>query len=226
MMLRPLLLSGGLLLAAASHAAGDSATPGRDNDFALPAPGTYPLQHIMHAPDGIVLDTDDEPKPLTQFTTGKVTVLSFIYTSCSDAWGCPLAYEVMEGLKKSLDLEAALLPHLRFVSLSFDPEHDTPETMRMYGGSHRADKAGLPWYFLTTPSPLALRPLLSGFGQDLSIVVDEEGKSTGSLSHVLKVFLIDRNASVREIYSTSFLVPQVLLNDIKTLLIEQGAILN
>lgn len=225
-MLRLLLLCSGLYLAAASPAAGEPGEPGKSPGFELPPAGTYPLEHIMPAPDGMVLDTDDEPKPLAQFTTGKVTVLSFMYTSCSDAWGCPLAYEVMEGLKKSLDREAALLPHLRFVSLSFDPEHDTPETMRLYGGSHRADKDGLPWYFLTTPSPMALRPLLNGFGQDLSIVVDEDGKSTGSLSHVLKVFLIDRNASVREIYSTSFLVPQVLLNDIKTLLIEQGVIPN
>jgi hypothetical protein len=73
---------------------------------------------------------------------------------------------------------------------------------------------------------MELRPMLEGFGQDLSVVLDENGKSTGSLSHVLKVFLIDRRGSIREIYSTSFLLPQVVLNDIRTLLIEQGISVN
>ena len=180
----------------------------------------------MPAPDGTVLDSDDQAKPLARFTTGKVTVLSFMYTSCSDVWGCPFAYQVIQELKKSLDRETGLLPHLRFVSLSFDPDHDTPEAMRLYGGSHMAGTGGLPWYFLTTPSPKELRPMLEGFGQDLSVVLDENGKSTGSLSHVLKVFLIDRRVSIREIYSTSFLLPQVVLNDIRTLLIEQGTAIN
>jgi hypothetical protein len=54
------------------------------------------------------------------------------------------------------------------------------------------------------------------------VVRDENGKSTGSPSNVLKVFLIDRCGSIREIYTTSFLLPQVVLNDIRTLLIDQG----
>jgi cytochrome oxidase Cu insertion factor (SCO1/SenC/PrrC family) len=40
---------------------------------------------------------------------------------------------------------------------------------------------------------------------------------------VLKVFLIDRSGSIREIYTSTFLQPQVVMNDIKTLLMEQGA---
>jgi cytochrome oxidase Cu insertion factor (SCO1/SenC/PrrC family) len=76
--------------------------------------------------------------------------------------------------------------------------------------------------FLTTPSALDLRPTLAGFGQDLSVVLDENDKSTGSLSHVLELFLIDRRGSIREIYTTSNFLPQVVLNDIRTLLIEQG----
>lgn len=219
---RFLALCGGLFLAAVAFAAEDDGRPARQLEFVPPPAGSYRLEHIMSAPGGTVLDTDDQPKPLDRFTTGKITLLSFMYTSCSDVWGCPFAYQVMADLKKTLDRETALLPHLRFVSLSFDPDHDTPEAMRLYGGSHRADKDGLPWYFLTPASSMALRPMLEGFGQDLSVLLDQNGKSTGSLSHVLKVFLIDRSASVREIYSTSFLLPQVVLNDIRTLLIEQG----
>ena len=180
-----------------------------------PPAGSYRLAHIMPAPDGTVLDTDDQTKPLARFTTGKVTVMSFLYTSSRDFWGCPLAYQMMQDLKKSPDRETGPLPHLRFVSLSFDPDHDTPEAMRRYGGSHMAGTGGLPWYFLTTPSPKELRPMLEGFGQDVSAAHD--GAGPRRLDHTLRVFLIDRRARVREIYSSAYLLPDVIVNDILTL---------
>ena len=36
------------------------------------------------------------------------------------------------------------------------------------------------------------------------------------------MFLIDRNGTVREIYTTDYLLPEVVINDIKTLLMEDG----
>jgi hypothetical protein len=48
------------------------------------------------------------------------------------------------------------------------------------------------------------------------------GRAWRELSHVLKVFLIDRAGDVREIYSSLFLHPQTVLNDIETLLLEEG----
>jgi cytochrome oxidase Cu insertion factor (SCO1/SenC/PrrC family) len=210
----------GALACAASLAYGGAIAP---LEFVPPAPGTYRLEHIMRAPEGTVLDVDDRPRPLSEFTSGRITLLAFIYTHCSDAWGCPLAYEVMDALKAEIDREAGLRAKLRFVSLSFDPDRDTPEVMQVYGGSHVVDRYGMPWFFLTTPSPRELKPLLEGFDQGLSVVLDENGKPTAMLSHLLKVFLIDRAGEVREIYSTVWLQPKVVLNDIRTLLLEEGA---
>ena len=48
------------------------------------------------------------------------------------------------------------------------------------------------------------------------------GRPAGPLAHVLKVFLIDTRRVVREIYTTSYLYPEVILNDIKTLRLEDG----
>jgi protein SCO1 len=187
-------------------------------DFAPPAPGTYKLQHILSAPAGTVLDAHGRAKPFSRFTTGKVTVLSLIYTKCSDGMGCPLATHRMKELKQRLDEQPRWIPELRFVSLSFDPDHDTPEVMRRYRRGFVSGAGGVPWHFLTTRSRSDVEPLVRGLGQD--VWVPREG--SGSLSHVLKVFLIDRRGSVREIYSTSFLHTQVLLNDIQTLLLEDG----
>ena len=55
-----------------------------------------------------------------------------------------------------------------------------------------------------------------------SLVLDAYGRPAGPLAHVLKVFLIDARGVVREIYTTSYLYPEVILNDIKTLRLEDG----
>ncbi|HWE24503.1 MAG TPA: SCO family protein [Myxococcales bacterium] len=200
------------------------ATAGARADDALgfvpPAPGTYKLQHIMRAPDGTVLDVDGKAKPFSRFATGKVTVLSLVYTRCSDGRGCPMASYLLKSLKARIDHERGLSERLRFVSLSFDPRNDTPEVMRGYRETYAPEKAGLPWYFLTTRSPHELEPLLAGLGQDVWVAQGSEAE-TGPLPHLLKVFLLDGHGSVREIYTTSFLQPQVMLNDIKTLLLEE-----
>ena len=58
--------------------------------------GTYTLYPIMRAPSGVVVDLDGRSRRLAEFTTGKITLLSFVYTRCRDAWGCPLAYRVFD----------------------------------------------------------------------------------------------------------------------------------
>jgi cytochrome oxidase Cu insertion factor (SCO1/SenC/PrrC family) len=189
-----------------------------------PAPGTYRLHRIMAAPNGTVLDVDGRARPLSHFLHDSITLLGFIYTTCVDPDGCPLAYRVFDALKESIVATPALNGRVRLVTLSFDPARDTPTVMRRYAGSRVRDEGrGLSWYFLTTRSVRELVPLVDGFGQDVRYSVDPaNGRTRRELSHVLKVFLIDRAGSVREIYSSAFLHPRVVLNDIETLLMEDG----
>jgi len=198
---------------------------GRDAtlEFEPPGPGTYRLHRIMPAPDGRVLDTEGRSQKLSRFLQDKITLLGFIYTTCSDPEGCPLAYRVFDGLKKEIQAAPALHGEVRFVTLSFDPARDSPEVMKHYAGSRIRESQGLSWYFLTTRSARDLLPLVEGFGQDIRYSLDKStGRPVRELSHVLKVFLIDRSGSIREIYTSTFLHPRVVMNDIKTLLMEEG----
>ena len=211
-----------LAVAPAAHAHPDAPLPALD--FEPPAPGTYALHRIMAAPEGEVLDVDGRARPLSRFTRERVTVLGFIYTTCVDPQGCPLAYRIFGALRHAIADTPALRGLVRFVTLSFDPARDPPEVMRGYAASRlKDDGRGVPWYFLTTGSARELMPLVEGFGQDVRVTLD---RSTGTprreLSHVLKVFLIDPTGFVREIYSSAFLHPKTVLNDIETLLLEQG----
>jgi protein SCO1/2 len=199
----------------------DDRLPGAGTmDFVPPPPGSYPLHAIMRAPDGPVLDRDGRRRPLSRFTSGKITLLGFIYTSCADPRGCPLTTQVFHTVRHRVSEDSALRARVRLVSLSFDPARDTPATMRRYAADVPVN--GVEWAFLTTEQPRTLVPLLDGFGQDVRVELDARGRPAGPLAHVLKVFLIDERAVVREIYTTSYLFPEVILNDIKTLRLENG----
>lgn len=190
-------------------------------DFIANPPATYTLQSIQPAGNGWVLEGNWLPRPLAKYTHGAVTLLSFVYSYCSDPVGCPLAYATMADLKARVLADPSLRGQVRFVSLSFDPTNDTPEVMRVYGAAH-AKSSALPWHFLTTYSTRWLLPILQSYGQDVEVELDTRGAATRARTHMLKVFLIDSRSQVREIYSAAFLHPQVMFNDIKTLALEQS----
>jgi cytochrome oxidase Cu insertion factor (SCO1/SenC/PrrC family) len=194
-------------------------------EFVPPAPGTYALPPIQDAADGAVVDSGGAPRRLHDYLGGRIALLSFIYTRCADAEGCPLATGVLGMVRDALDDEPGLAGAVRLITVSFDPARDTPGAMRRYARQAGRDEAGTAaearvWVFLTTASQADLRPLLDGYGQSIVTEIGEDGRPTGDFSHVLKVYLIDRERRVRNIYSTSFLHPATVLNDVKTLLME------
>jgi cytochrome oxidase Cu insertion factor (SCO1/SenC/PrrC family)/cytochrome c2 len=73
---------------------------------------------------------------------GKIVVISFIYTSCQDL--CPLTTAKMAQLEDKLD--GAVGRDLFFISMSVDPENDTPERMKAFAD---AFDVGPGWLFLT-----------------------------------------------------------------------------
>src|SRR5437899_12610908 len=99
-------------------------------DFVPPPPGSYPLHAIMRAPDGPVLDRDGRRLPLSRFTSGKITLLGFIYTSCADARGCPLTAQVFHTVRHRVSEDPELRERVRLVSLRFDPARASPAGTR------------------------------------------------------------------------------------------------
>jgi cytochrome oxidase Cu insertion factor (SCO1/SenC/PrrC family) len=157
---------------------------------------------------------------LADLTSGKITLLTFFYTYCADPWGCPYAYWTLSGLRDRLMADPQLARRVRFVSVSFDPTNDTPEALRRYGARFMNDPR-LEWRFLTASSVADLLPMLDGFGQDVRVERDANGKPTRTINHMLKMFLIDPEGMIREIYSLAYLQQPVMLNDIRTLALEE-----
>lgn len=190
--------------------------------FVANAPSTYSLPLIQPAGDGWVLERNGFPRRLSHYTHGAITLLSFVYSYCTDPVGCPLAYSVFVDVRARVLAEPQLRAKVRFVSLSFDPTNDTPGAMQRYGSTFASAREP-PWHFLTTHSMRFLKPILDAYGQDVEVERDASGAPTRAITHLLKVFLIDARAGVREIYSAAFLHPDVVFNDIRTLARESDA---
>ncbi len=107
---------------------------------------------------------------------GKVWVANFIYTGCTET--CPtqsLRLSVLQG-------EFAKEPDLRLVSITVDPEHDTPEVLAQYAQRYKADPER--WLFLTGPKPVIYALAKDGF--KLSVVDPDDPKQTGGLLRFLE----------------------------------------
>jgi len=184
--------------------------------FEPPESGTYTLPIYPKATNGNVINHKSETKSLYDLFDDRVTLLNFMYTTCTDINGCPLATAVFHKIQQKVSKDPELSKKVRLLSLSFDPKNDTPEIMKLYATG--TDKQLLDWQFLTSSDADALDPILKGYQQRIVREYDENGNYIGSISHILRVFLIDQEKNVRNIYSVSFLHPDLLINDIKTLL--------
>lgn len=76
---------------------------------------------------------------------GKVTLLDFVYTHCTDA--CPLMSATFQEAQRKLADDKLLGSRIMLVSLSVDPQHDTPPVMAEYGQQFKADPTG--WKMIT-----------------------------------------------------------------------------
>ncbi|WP_025166632.1 SCO family protein [Pseudomonas taeanensis] len=88
---------------------------------------------------------------------GRVVLLNVIFTRCEDA--CPLITRKLKEVRDALGEDAG---RVHFVSLSSDPEHDSPQALKAYARKHSADDPN--WTFLTGPKD-QLDVVLARLGQ-------------------------------------------------------------
>ena len=209
------------VLAAISFAGED--TRDSDYDYDPPAPGSYSLPVIKPAADGALLDSNNKSVQLRDLTRGRITVLSFIYTRCAAPKACPYATGVLTQIHDLSVDDKTLAKSMRLVSLSFDPEYDTPQRLATYSENVREKGSGCEWRFATAKSRAELEAILAAYYQ----AVDKRQNPAdpqGPLYHTLRVFLIDREGRIRNIYSSGTLDPRLVIADVKTLLLENARV--
>ncbi|NTW02573.1 MAG: SCO family protein [Oscillochloris sp.] len=178
--LRPLLISGGILLGAVLVLV---------LWFALAQPvKVMPRIRTMPA----FLLTDQHGKPVGDAELGgRMVLLSFSYTRCGT--GCTELNSRLQELRSALTTSGVLGSQLTFATISLDPAHDTPEVLRAYATEIAASPTN--WVFLTG-TPEEIKGLAGG---ELGIYY-EKPDTKGAMEHDQEVLLIDEKSILRARY--------------------------
>lgn len=123
----------------------------------------------------------------------KLWIVDFIFTTCPDV--CPMLTQQLASLRKSLPRDA----RLRFVSISVDPEYDTPERLRAFAELHGANHPD--WFFLTGDASAVKRVVTEGFKQAMQAVPEEPGRPRNVL-HGTHFVLVDGTGTIRGFHRT------------------------
>ena len=168
------------------------------------APAKMVRQSIEgRAPELALVDQSGQPLTLKDLQ-GKVVLLTFTYSSCADV--CPLITAAMAALQQRLT--AAERQQVFFLSVTTQPEVDTPAVLHAYANRLGADLAS--WAFLTG-HPQAVQEVWQAFG----LTVKRRAK--GVVDHPAWTLLIDREGMVRYRYLGSLLEVETILEDMRTL---------
>jgi protein SCO1 len=164
------------------------------------------LPVIGPAPEFSLTSQDGETVTLEDFR-GRALAVTFIYTACPDY--CPMLTAKMVGVQD--DLGDDFGARVAFVSITVDPELDTPEVLRHYALVHGADLQG--WAFLTG-EPEAIAEVTRNYG------VFAQKAVGGEIDHTFLTSLIDPEGILRVQYMGVRFDPDEFRSDLVSLLDE------
>lgn len=162
------------------------------------------LEEPLPAPDFALTDQDGQTVQLSSLR-GKVVVLDFIYTRCPGP--CPLLSRKFAHLQKQLRDGSA--DRVMLLSITIDPEHDTPAVLREYARRYQADTRG--WKFLTG-STADIINVAYQYG------VDYHGDSSGEINHLVATYIINQRGEVVKVFKGPNHTAGALLAEVQKLL--------
>ena len=139
---------------------------------------------------------------------GDVLLVTFIYTRCPFPDYCPLVSRNFSKIYASLRKDPSLGPKIRLLSVSFDPDHDTPAVLRQYADTFRATTGGSPfarWQFAVVP-PKELVNVANFFGLYFSVQGDQ-------IVHSMSTTVISPDGTVYKWYQDNNWAPADLITD-------------
>jgi len=165
------------------------------------------LPVLGSVPDFTLTERSGKPFTRAEFD-GKIWIADFIFTNCGGT--CPIMTTAMAGLQKIIIEDE--MTEVRLVSISVDPERDTPETLSSFANGYGADPSR--WHFLTGDGKAIQELANQGFhlAAATGIAAQEQ------IIHSNRFVLVDRQARIRGYYDgTDEQAVQKLQRDLKNL---------
>jgi protein SCO1/2 len=142
-----------------------------------------PLEIGSRVPDFTLIDQARQRVSLSSLA-GKIVVVNFVYTRCALPQFCLRVSNNFGMLQKRFHKE--LGREVVLLTITFDPERDTPEALAAYASQWKADPKT--WRFLTGPVA-DVRKVCALFG--VEYFPDE-----GLMNHTLRTVVIDRSGTL------------------------------
>ena len=170
--------------------------------------------HTPQPGDGVpdfALVNQSERKIYLHEYRGKVLLLTFIYTRCPLSNYCPLMSRNFAEIDKSLATEPKLYAKTHLLSISFDPQYDTPTVLRSYGEAYtgRYTQEKFKHWEFAAPEAANLASLLQWFGVGITPGPDK------TLQHSLSTAIIGQDGKVLAWYPTNEWTPQQALQVVR-----------
>jgi protein SCO1/2 len=165
-------------------------------------------------PDIILTSQDGQEFTFSQLE-GKVIVVSYIYTNCPDI--CHIISAKLNAFKNKLK-ENGIQDKVYFVSITLDPERDTPEVLKRHAKMMNLDLTN--WVFVTGDKN-SIDSTIKVAGMEAikgPIVVSAKGESSYEIAHQNRISLVDEKGRIRKHYRGTTFDMEELLQDIKSLL--------
>lgn len=148
------------------------------------------LPRLFQVPPATLVAETGQPVNLASMK-GKVTVYDFIFTNCAGT--CPMMTGNMRKLTSQIDRKAPV----RFVSISVDPDRDTPSALQAYAKRVRNDDR---WVFLTGKKEDIIRLSEEGF----KLAAGGGPKTQADpLLHSSRFAVADADGVIREYYDAT-----------------------
>lgn len=192
--------------ARAQHRGGDPSALGS-------FPPAQPDAPALEVPEFALIDQHGRPFTREDLR-GRITIVNFVFTHCP--FVCPTLMEKMQGLSIALKNEP-----VRFLSISVDPAHDTPDALRAFARLHEADKDN--WTFLTGDKAEIDRIITGGLkfaltADPASPINLPDGSSMDNIIHPSWFVLLGPDVEVRSLYRPEDAMNmEVLLGDVRRL---------
>jgi protein SCO1 len=165
------------------------------------AMGDYPAANANNClPEVSLIDQHGASVSLASLK-GKPVLIDFIYTSCAST--CPMLTAKMAAIARQLG--PALGAGVTIVSITLDPEHDSPAELAKYAKSH--DAGGNGWIFLTG-TPAQIDQVLALFK------LRRTRESDGSITHSIEAFLLGPDGHQIRQYNALDVSPDAVAADV------------
>jgi protein SCO1/2 len=160
-------------------------------------------------PDFTLVNQDGEPVRMRQYK-GRALVLTFIYTRCPLPDYCPLMTDNFAEIIKAIKGDAALYGKTQLLSISVDPEYDTPARLREHGAGHTTESGAQTfshWEFATGSSD-EVKKIATYFGLQYFTESDQ-------IIHSLVTAIISPDGKVVKLYTGNEWKPAEIISDLQ-----------